>query len=73
MLLRVRFCEIVESSVESAIDSAELWNRWWIGVGEVKRILLLAKAKSSKNFLDSAKQNRGRILRFFCVRDSVDS
>ena len=44
--LRVRFCEIVESSVESA----ELWNRWLIEAGKGKRTLLLAKAKSSKNF-----------------------
>ena len=42
----MRFWGIVESSV----DSAELWNRWLIKVGKGKRILLLAKAKSSKNF-----------------------
>ena len=28
----------------------ELWNRWCIEVGKVGRILLLAKAKSGKNF-----------------------
>ena len=44
--LRVRFCGIVESSVESA----ELWNRWLFKVGKGERTLLFAKAKSSKNF-----------------------
>ena len=36
--------------MESAVDSAELQNRWLFEVGRVGRILLLAKAKSSKRF-----------------------
>ena len=35
---------------------------WLIEVGKVKRTLLFAKAKSSKSFLDSAKQNLGGIV-----------
>ena len=55
--LRVRFYGIVESTrwiLRNCgiykVDSAELWNRWWIGVGKGKRTLLFAKAKSSKSF-----------------------
>ena len=60
----MRFYGIVESSVESA----ELQNRWLIGVGKVKGILLLAKAKSSKSFYAL----RARFCDFvLCVGDSA--
>ena len=47
--LRVRFYGIVESA-RWILDSAELWNRWLIKVFKRGGTLLLAKAKSSKNF-----------------------
>ena len=50
------FCEFV--------DSAELWSRWLFEVGKGEKILLLAKAKSSKSFYAL----RARFWEFvFCV------
>ena len=40
-------CEILRFWI---LDSAEFWNCWLIEVCRVKGTLLLAKAKSSKNF-----------------------
>ena len=62
--------------MDSALDSTNPQNphkkiKWMVALfGElklvrVKRTLLLAKAKSSKSFLDSALWNRGWIL-WFC-------
>ena len=49
-------CEILQNCVV-----------WWIGVGKVRGILLLAKAKSSKNFLILHCRIEGGFA-FLCVR-----
>ena len=60
IFLRVRFCGIVESSV----DSAELQNRWWIKLVKEKGLYFWQKPKVAKAFTHCVRDSV--ILHFAC-------
>ena len=72
VFLRVRFCEIVESGV----DSAELQNRWLIKVGSEKGFYFLQKQKVAKTFRFCVCRIEGGFVRvrfYGIVESGVDS